>query len=746
MDLLSGTRFNVSSYGIGGGYAAWLLRSLGAHVAHRSALDPGSIGAFLAQGATYEEAPELRFEQGVTLITDAPVNAANRAQLGQIAESSRVIWINPWGLDNEWSERPASDLALYAASGWMSSVGEPGREPIAPPGSQCQVVAGAYAAIAALEEHASGKHTNGLVDVPILEALVSTLIYDPVSFQYYGMLRARVGNRFSAQQPLLATLPCKDGHIGLHCALHGMWTSLAALIGHPEIVSDPHFALLADRAANVAELDREYLLPWLQDKTRWEAFHELQAHRIPSSGHPDMSEVLDSPQLRARKSWDRVETPSGKALKVPGSPARVLAESERDARDGRGLGPWRPGALRVADLSMGWAGPLVTLNLAAMGADVIKVESHTHFDWWRGSRPPGDGAGMGLHERSHVFNTANRGKRGITLDLSTPRGRNLAIELIGTADLVVENYGAGILEKLGLTYEVLSARNPSLVMLRQPGFGSDGPEGGYVAFGNTIEGMSGLSSLVGYEDGPPMMLSNATGDPVSGLVGTVAALAGLAARARDGRGRLIECAQLEGFLPMVAEGLIEYQLSGEVPARRGNRRPGSVPSGAYHLGDDRWVVLEVQTDEQFAALIMEMSAFEFDAGLLFESTRRERATEVNARVAEWALRVGEQRVLDACAAAGVPASMVHNESEVLGLEPLIASGFWQGMEREPVGYYLHPTIAYSVGGERPLPAFPAPHLGQHTAEVLEAMGYDESALAELAAEGVTGRLLAGATG
>ena len=742
MDLLSGTRVDVSSYGVAAAYAAWLLRSLGARVEHRSALDPEAIGAFLAQGASFADAPQLAARPGVTFVTDAPVTAANRERLAALALQSRVIWINPWGLENEWSERPVSDLALYAASGWMSSVGEPGREPIAPPGGQCQVIAGAYAAIAALEEHASGTHANGLVDVPIIEALVSTLIYDPVSFQYYGLLRARVGNRFSAQQPLLATLLCKDGYMGLHSPLHGMWSALAQLIGHPEIITDPRFALLANRAANVRELDTEYLLPWLETRTRWEAFHELQAHRIPSSGHPDMGEVLDSPQLRARKSWDRVETPSGKTLKVPGPSARVLAESGPSPRADREPGPWRPGALRVADLSMGWAGPLVTLNLSAMGADVIKVESHTHFDWWRGSRPPGDGDGMGLHERSHVFNTANRGKRGITLDLSSPRGRDLAIELISTADLVIENYAAGVIEKLGLTYDVLSARNPSLVMLRQPGFGGNGPESGYVAFGNTVEGMSGLSSLTGYEGGPPMMLSNACGDPVSGLVGTVAALAALAARERDGKGRLIECAQLEGFLPMVAEGLIEHQVTGQPPARRGNRRTGSTPSGAYHLGEDRWVALEVQDDTQFAALIAEISAIDLDAGLLFESTRKERAAEINALVAEWALRVGADRVLEACLAAGVPASLVHNESEVLGLEPLLASGFWQGMEREPVGYYLHPTIAYSLSGERSLPQFPAPILGQHTDEVLEAMGYSAAARAEFAASGATGRLLA----
>ena len=554
MEMLSGRQYRVASFGIGAAYAAWLLRGMGGEVEHETALDPDGIGLFLGQGARFTAGPALADEPGAPFITDAPVTAANRARLERLAKDSRVIWITPWGLGSEWAERPASDLALYAASGWMSAVGEPGREPIAPPGAQCRFVAGAYAAIAALDEHAGSDGTKaGLVDVPVLEALVSTLIYDPVAFQYFGVIRARVGNRFSGQQPLLATLKCKDGYMGLHSPLHNQWTALTQLIGHPELMRDPRFELLANRAANVAALDAEYLLPWLSTRTKWEAFHELQAARIPSSGHPDMAEVLDSPQLRHRKAWDRVDAADGHTVKVPKPPARVLTETDAGPARDRPDGAWKPGALRVADLSMGWAGPLVTLNLAAMGADVIKIESHTHFDWWRGSRPPGDGDGMGLHERSHVFNTANRGKRGITLDLSTPRGRDLAIELISTADVVVENYGAGVIEKLGLTYEALSAKNPGLVMLRQPGFGADGPEANYVAFGNTIEGMSGLTSLTGYEGGPPMMLSNAAGDPVSGLLGTTAVLAGLAARKEDGKGRLIECAQLEGFLGMVSE-------------------------------------------------------------------------------------------------------------------------------------------------------------------------------------------------
>jgi crotonobetainyl-CoA:carnitine CoA-transferase CaiB-like acyl-CoA transferase len=380
-----------------------------------------------------------------------------------------------------------------------------------------------------------------------------------------------------------------------------------------------------------------------------------------------------------------------------------------------------------------------TFNLACRGAYVKKVESHSHIDWWRVTRPPGDGDGMGLHERSHVFNTTNRGKRGITLDLATEGGRETLLDLVETADVLVENYAASVMEKLGLTWEALSARNPSLIMLRQPGYGADGPEAGYVVFGNTIEGMSGLSSLVGYEDGPPMMLSNACGDPVSGLGGTVALLAAVAARRRDGKGRLVECAQLEGFLPMVSEGLIEYQVTGVAPERRGNQRAEKHPSGAYHAGNDRWVALAVQDDEAWERLAGEIAEdWALEPSLALAGDRQQQRSLLSERLGTWIKAVGPDAAVEACLCARVPASAVLDESEVLGLDPLLASEFWQGLDRDPVGYHLHPTLAYSRAGRRPLAERPAPLLGQHTEEVLRALGKNSRELAALAAAGVTG--------
>jgi crotonobetainyl-CoA:carnitine CoA-transferase CaiB-like acyl-CoA transferase len=741
MEFLTGQRFAVESYTVAAAYAAWLLRQYGADVEHVSRLDLEGIGAFLGEGAKSGAEPRVEPLGKQVLITDAPVSAGTRARLESVARVRMVIWITPWGLDAEWAERPWTDLTLQAAGGWMHAVGDPGREPLAAPNSQALLTAGLFAAIAALSRHARvspDAALPGLVDVSMAEAVLATTIYDAMAFQYHGITRARVSNRFAATQPTIVTLRCKDGYIGLHAALHRQWLRLCELVGHPELVTDARFANPLDRAANIVELDT-YLLPWLAERTRFEAYHELQAAGIPASPHPTIPEVLASPQLAARDWWQRVRTPGGREYCVPGPPARVVAEQPART-NGHAAGPWEPGKVRVLDFAMGWAGPLVSHILASYGADVIKVESHKRFDWWRGSRPPGDDPTVVLHERSHVFNAANRGKRGVTLDLTTERGRQLAIELASTADVLIENYAAGVMERFGLPYSALSAKNPRLIMLRQPAFGATGPEASYLAFGNTVEGLSGLSALIGYEGGPPMMMSSAFGDPVNGLNGAVAVLAALAGRERDGKGRCMEAAQLEAFLPMVSEAVIEYQRTGREAERAGNARPTDSPCAAFPCaGADQWITIHVQTDEQWAALAGVIGeSWASSADLALGSQRVHERARLESVLAEWTAKRQRDELVETLMRAGVPAAAVNGEADVLSCEPFSSAGFFQPQDRAVVGMHLYPSLAIRSKGERALTHRPAPTLGEHNDEVFRGMGMSAVEIDTLRTDGIIG--------
>ena len=262
------------------------------------------------------------------------------------------------------------------------------------------------------------------------------------------------------------------------------------------------------------------------------------------------------------------------------------------------------GKIRVLDLSMGWAGPLVGQMFAEMGAEVIKVEDTHHFDWWRGSlsmAPPE----MQPIERAAVFNTANRGKRGVTLDLASARGIEILKRLIEVSDIIVENFSPGVMDRLGLAYDNLRAINPRLIMISMPSFGSDGPECNARGYGNTVEAMAGVTGLTGYHDGDGQRytLSNALGDPVGGLHGVFALMVALRERERTGRGQLIELAQVESLIPFVTEAILDFQFTGKVPAARGNRHREHAPHGIYRCaGDDNWIALACETDDQWRSL------------------------------------------------------------------------------------------------------------------------------------------------
>src|ERR1700731_133123 len=262
------------------------------------------------------------------------------------------------------------------------------------------------------------------------------------------------------------------------------------------------------------------------------------------------------------------------------------------------------GKLRVLDISMGWAGPLVGQMFAEMGADVIKVEDTHHFDWWRGSLSMGPPE-MQPIERASVFNTANRGKRGITLDLANARGIEILKRLIEVSDILVENFSPGVMDRLGLGYESVSAINPRLIMISMPSFGSDGPESNARGYGNTVEAMAGVTGLTGYHDGDGQhyTLSNALGDPVAGLHGVFALMVALRERERSGRGQWVELAQVETLIPFVTEGILENQFTGKAPMRRGNRHREFAPHGLYRCGGtDDWIAIACESDAEWRSL------------------------------------------------------------------------------------------------------------------------------------------------
>ncbi len=392
--------------------------------------------------------------------------------------------------------------------------------------------------------------------------------------------------------------------------------------------------------------------------------------------------------------------------------------------------------VRVVDLSMGWAGPLAARHLADMGADVVKVEGCVRFDWWRGWEATQEWIDEGGAEKSSAFNTVNRNKRGITLDLGTPKGSELLKRLVAVSDIVVENYSAGVLPKLGLSYPVLAEVNPAIVMISMPAFGTDGPWRHYRAYGSTVEQASGLPHLAGEADDPPTMVHVALGDAVGGLNGAAALFTALRTKKRTGKGQHIDLSQSECLFPLGIEGILTQSVTGQPPPRMGSRSSRFAPRGVYPcVGDDEWIAIEVRSEAEWQAL----AAFAGIEGFRDAADRLRRVHELDAAVGAFTAGQVAEVLMMELQALGVRAGHVASGLE-LAVDPhLSARGFWKLMERDYVGELPHPAAPYRVGEEPFDIDWPAPTLGRDNREVLsDLLDLSAAEIEDLEAQGIIG--------
>ncbi len=393
--------------------------------------------------------------------------------------------------------------------------------------------------------------------------------------------------------------------------------------------------------------------------------------------------------------------------------------------------------IRIIDLSMGWAGPLATRNLADMGAQVIKVESCERFDWWRSWEATQAWIADNGAEKSPQYLYVNRNKQDITLDLENPRGRELLLQLVATADALVENYSGGVLPKLKLDYSYLIEANPGLVMVSMPAFGSTGPWSQFRAYGSTVEHSSGLPHLVGDPEQAPTMQHVAFGDAVGGLNGTAAILTALWHKQRCGEGQFVDLSQVECLFPLAAPGILHQSVYGQSPRRSGNKHPDHAPHGVYPCeGDDAWVVIQVTDEIQWQRLQDLIPALAPFGDVDERLDKREALDEC---VRAWTQQRPAAAVMQLLQGVGVTAAKLNNAQAILDEPHLQDRGYLQWLERDYVGVQPHPSPPFRVTAD-PIPiTSPAPTLGQHNHDILgELLGLGAAELEELEQQGVIG--------
>jgi len=389
--------------------------------------------------------------------------------------------------------------------------------------------------------------------------------------------------------------------------------------------------------------------------------------------------------------------------------------------------------IRVLDLTQYEAGPSCTEILAWLGAEVIKIEP-----------PSGEPARRGLSERpdmdSWFFLLLNANKKGVTLNLKSPRGREIFETMARQADVVIENLGPGAMERLGLGYEALRRLNPRIIAASIKGFGSRGPYADYKSFEWIAQAMGGVMSMTGAPDGPPMRATAGLGDTGSGLHCAIGILAAIVQRQATGVGQRIEVAQQDSVVNLHRIHLREYYQDGTPGSRVGNRARAAAPSNLYRcrpFGPNDYVYIHVANQEMWRALTRVVGRPELGDDPRFpdQRSRVSHGDEVDALVEGWTEKHTKHEAMEILGAAGVPCGAVLDQGEVLANAHLIARGMIVPVEHPTRGAFMMPGNPVQLS-DSPTTVTRAPLLGEHNAEVYGALGLDTAAVAALTREGV----------
>lgn len=375
--------------------------------------------------------------------------------------------------------------------------------------------------------------------------------------------------------------------------------------------------------------------------------------------------------------------------------------------------------IRVADFCWAWAGPYGALQLAHLGAEVIRIESASRLCPSR-QIPPWPDEQRGVN-RAGYFNQYNQGKRSLTLDLKKPEGIAIAKQLVAKSDIVMENFAAGIMDKMGLGFAVLRSLKPDLIMIALSGYGATGPEKDYVSYGPPQVVLSGMSSLTGYQGGPPMQAGFSYGDPNGGVHGTFAVLCALLHRAKTGEGQYIDLSQREACAMLLPEGVMDYTMNGTQPPRMGNRDPYMAPHGVFRCrGDDRWVSIAVRNDEEWRGMCTAMGQAELAAASRFATlaARKENEDVLEQLVTAWTRERSAEEVTRCLQQTGVPAYPSLDGKDILANPHVAARGFFVELEHPEVGKRRHLGIPWKMSRTPCEVRRPAPCLGQDTDYVL----------------------------
>jgi len=387
--------------------------------------------------------------------------------------------------------------------------------------------------------------------------------------------------------------------------------------------------------------------------------------------------------------------------------------------------------LRVLDFTRVLAGPYATRILADFGAEVIKIQS----------RKTASGAESNT---SGYFSTWNRNKRSIALDMSHPEAREIALKLTAISDVVIENFSPRVMSNWGLNYKKLREVRSDLIMVSMSGMGQTGPWKDFVAFGPTIQALSGLTYLTSYSEDSPTGLGYSYADVVAGLYAVLAILAALQYRDRTGQGQYIDLSEYEAMCTLMGPILLDVSVNQKEVLPQGNRSDyvPAVPYGCYRCsGRDRWCVIAVCNDAEWKALCNTMGQTDLirDERFLTLAKRKENVAELDELIGEWTSKYTAEEIVDVLQEAGVPAGVVQNAEDLVRDPQLRAREFFVNLEHPIHGNTISDTPPIKLDDFTTTDWRSAPLLGEDNRYIfMELLGLRESELSAYVKKGIVG--------